>query len=250
MLYKYMPPERTDVLERQLIRFTPYTALNDPFECRFTLNPIEREREAAIEDDYLAEWAQVEVWLEGRIGQLGMLSLSRTHRNILMWTHYAKEHRGYVLGFDETHPFFQATAYYIEPTYRVKEALDIQGFGSLRDVTYTQERPNINFGGNVPFDAFFTKSLDWNYEQEVRIFRHLSEAAETLGDESTGIKLFRLPRGVAKRIILGAHCPADIERTVIELANSEFFAGAEIDRARLNKRDYSLEFETIIAGDA
>ena len=36
----------------------------------------------------------------------GVLSLSRTNDSLLMWAHYADSHRGFVLGLDETHPFF------------------------------------------------------------------------------------------------------------------------------------------------
>ncbi|EQM49643.1 hypothetical protein D051_4091 [Vibrio parahaemolyticus VPCR-2010] len=30
----------------------------------------------------------------------GYLSLSKTNKNILMWSHYAQNHEGFVLGFD------------------------------------------------------------------------------------------------------------------------------------------------------
>ena len=34
MLYKYLPPERIDVLENLKIRFSPLKSLNDPYESR------------------------------------------------------------------------------------------------------------------------------------------------------------------------------------------------------------------------
>ena len=33
---------------------------------------------------------------------IGVLSLSRTKRNILMWSHYANEHKGFCIGFKES----------------------------------------------------------------------------------------------------------------------------------------------------
>jgi hypothetical protein len=33
LLYKYMPPERRQFLEKLLIRFTPPGLFNDPFDC-------------------------------------------------------------------------------------------------------------------------------------------------------------------------------------------------------------------------
>ena len=38
LVYKYLPPERIDVLRVGRIRFTPPSALNDPFECAPTFD--------------------------------------------------------------------------------------------------------------------------------------------------------------------------------------------------------------------
>lgn len=245
MLYKYLSPDRIDVLDNSAIRFTPYTQLNDPFECRFTLNPIEREADKALEDNYLAEWALVEVWLESRVGQLGMLSLSHTFRNILMWSHYANEHRGFVIGLDENHSFFQKEAYYIDPEYRYRQDLFFPGFGTIRDVRYTQERPNIDFGGNMNFDALFTKSLDWNYEQEARIFRNLTEADNVIGDQWEGIHLFRIPEGVICKIIIGAQASKSLEEKVEAAVLKGNLVNVSVEKAKLDRRNYSLDFEKV-----
>lgn len=245
MLYKYVSPERIDVLTGRRIRFTPYIQLNDPFECRFTVNPPPGEEDEAVEDDYNAEWAEVEVWLENRIGQLGMLCLSRTPRNILMWSHYTMDHRGLVLGFDESHPFFQQQAYYYEG--RVKRELPFAGFGTLRDVVYTQERPNIDFGSRIPFEAFFTKSLDWSYEQEVRIFRHLEEAEVSKGEHRSGIHLFELPSGVIRKVILGAQATKELHEQAISVAKSDKHQLIEVEKAKIDRRGYTVQFEPLLS---
>lgn len=121
MLYKYVKPERIDILENLNIVFTPFDELNDPFECQFVLNPIPEEELEAQNDENLAEWAQVQVWLEHRIGQLGMLCLTHTDQSLPMWAHYADNHQGFVLGFEEDNSFFKSDAYYIEPTLRTKQ---------------------------------------------------------------------------------------------------------------------------------
>src|SRR5215207_6202259 len=108
MIYKYLPPERVDVLEGLSMRLTPYHELNDPLECRFLVNPIEREQAAAEADDFLAEWAEVEVFLRGHFGQLGILCFSRSPEVMPMWTHYASCHTGLVVGLDSEHPWFQS----------------------------------------------------------------------------------------------------------------------------------------------
>ena len=37
----------------------------------------------------------------------GYLSMSSTNSSILMWSHYANNHEGYIIGFDPKHSFFQ-----------------------------------------------------------------------------------------------------------------------------------------------
>lgn len=81
----------------------------------------------------------------------GCLSLSATAANILMWSHYAEHHKGYILGFHAKHDYFGQ---------------------SVQQVVYSAERPPHN-----PFEhehsgrLFYTKSADWAYEQEYRKYQ-------------------------------------------------------------------------------
>lgn len=242
MLYKYVTPERIDIIQNLKIRFTPYNELNDPFECRFVLNPTPDEQEEAEADDYNAEWAQVEVWLSNRIGQLGMLCLSRTPDNLLMWSHYAANHKGLVIGFQEQHEFFNHETYYIEPTYRIKRVIKLPGFGTLCDVAYTQERTAIDFGGNIPFEFFFKKSLDWSYEQEVRIFRSLQEGEEIPG---MGIYLFKLPPDLIRKVIIGAQASPKLEKQILDAIHKNNIQHIRVEKARLHRRNFNIFFESV-----
>ena len=85
----------------------------------------------------------------------GCLSLSATATNVLMWSHYAQNHEGYVIGFDADHEYFGE---------------------SVSPVIYSSVRPPHN-----PFEhrhsgaIFYTKSADWSYEQEYRKFHSFVE---------------------------------------------------------------------------
>ncbi len=141
--FKYLHPERTDVLENLKIRFTQAFALNDPFESfpgiiqeskewywkrfieivnsemeRIDIQSLskrkqyfrERKKEFAnfyrchTDEEWLFEQAKSIALMDSVIQ--GYLSLSATNRNTLMWSHYAHNHKGYVLGFDSNHSFF------------------------------------------------------------------------------------------------------------------------------------------------
>ena len=245
MLYKYATSDRVDILQNMKVRFTPFDQLNDPFECWFLVEPMPSEKERATEDDYVAEWATVCVWLGNRIGQLGLLCLSRCCDNLLMWSHYASDHRGIVLGFDEYHDFFRQTASYIDPDYRTEEVIKLPGFGTLRDVRYASEVPRIEHGEQVPFHAFFTKGLDWEYEHEVRIFRSLRDAPTITGDRLTRIHLFDIPAEVIRQVILGARASRETEEKVISALAHEDLRHVRLDRARLTRREFGLKFENV-----
>lgn len=184
-LFKYLSPERADVLESLRIRFTQASALNDPFECFPGI--VEKDREwykAAFlkrirrevsdlgiqtpakrkqyirqrkkefenfyrcysDDKWLLEQARSVVLMDSVIE--GYLSLSATSTNVLMWSHYCQAHQGFVIGFDSDHEFFQ--------------------YGTMK-VQYSAERPFIDptVSRQEP-DVFYTKSRDWEYEQEYR----------------------------------------------------------------------------------
>ena len=199
-MYKYVPPERVDDLDNLKMRATPFNELNDPFECLYNLNPIVSEVEAASADDYNAEHAQVQVFLGSLIGQFGILCFSKRYDSMPMWAHYTKNHAGFVIEFDERHTFFKTTAEYIDVNYRVTKDLSrYRGFGSMRDVEYSDERLEIDLGDNVPFDAFFRKSRPWEYEEEVRTFRSLREC----DDYNARIRLLSYPSAAITGVIAG-----------------------------------------------
>lgn len=127
----------------------------------------------------------------------GCLSLSATCTNILMWSHYSSDHKGFVLGFDPNHEFFGQ---------------------SVNPVIYSHERPKIN-----PFEArhdgklFYTKSEDWRYEEEHRKYiefvvpeplengNQLLPYAEINGQRTTNteMRLVALPPDSIKCVIVG-----------------------------------------------
>src|SRR5689334_12905182 len=125
IVYKYLPPSRTDVIEDNLIRFTQSASLNDPFETapsieglklafrRHAIRMIENERFSPLEYGVarLKIEAQIDKHLthfhrRNSVSDYAILSLSKIRNNLLMWAHYCDSHRGFVLGFDSTHTFF------------------------------------------------------------------------------------------------------------------------------------------------
>lgn len=245
LLYKYYGPNRTQVLDDRLVRFTPLHELNDPYEGRFLLDPIEREREAAVADGFRAEWAEVEVFISSTMAALGVLCLSRCPDSELMWTHYASNHQGFVIGIRRELNPFDGPAYIWSP-YRTKTDLTpMSGFGTFRDVVYSDEPFRIALGDNVPFEAFFTKTCAWKYEEEVRIFRSVYEATRVIEQGSTKVYLFEIPTQAFARVIVGAAAPDSVVKAAVALVGRSGSSRLSVERARIDNRARQIFFEPI-----
>jgi hypothetical protein len=88
--------------------------------------------------------------------KIGISCFSKNNSNLLMWSHYADSHQGFCLEFDSN----------FEP------------FSKAFEVSYKSEIPNINSGllMNEEVEAesikklLSFKSIDWEHEEELRVF--------------------------------------------------------------------------------
>ena len=113
-----------------------------------------------------------------------------------MWSHYCNKHQGYVLGFDEEHDFFKG--YGERPHHPIK----------LNRVIYSKMR--VKLGSKIGQEEFFEyrhrKSLDWAYEEEVRMIRPLSCCQK----KSESLHVVEYPNEALKQVIFGFCCDRQI----------------------------------------
>lgn len=252
ILYRYFSPQRIDVIQKLKIRFTQPAVYNDPFELRsipshkitqdiFTnILPIlvehydrSESKKAQIRaityTDFLADSSLILDLIQECMAS-GFLSLSLTEipDNLLMWAHYACNHKGFVIGFDMQHEFFRCPneTYYPVP------------------IRYQPQRPAITFPNPNGLDAYFTKSVDWAYEKEWRIFKKLPigvlpEQSVCLDAEGFPVYLFDLPAESIKEIIIG--CRMDlIDQQVIKKVIDPKFSHVRILQAKLSSTEYKI----------
>ena len=190
-------------LRKKRLKISRFLELNDPFEL-FAVeqhDPVLRRR--------MKDWAK-RVHAED-----GVICLSRSWRNPLMWSHYADRHRGVCLGFDVS---------------------------DLEKISYQPERlaPGLLTDGPQPPTAWTqllltTKFADWEYENEVRILLHLSLMAEEKG-------LYFKPFDKRLRlveVIAGARCCIGWQRPLTE-AVSEFPGKPKLIKARLSFEQFRV----------
>ncbi len=86
ILYRYFSPERIDVLENMELRFSRPSEFNDTFDTHY-LVPRDQSTKRSLERVRLR-------------AKLGILCLTEQSNNHLMWVNYARNHTGFVLGFE------------------------------------------------------------------------------------------------------------------------------------------------------
>ena len=286
IFYKYLPPERINILENCLIRFTQPKVLNDPFEGRPNFHATTegfasvfadtiRQKPRMWEDcrrktqtdldrhtfadtvegnpDYAAQLyrslgSQRSLFgLQGSLydlperlyelyNRVGILSLSETPDNRLMWAHYAEEHTGFVLMLDGYHDFFKGD------NLSSKIA---KGFAKPERVEYRLERPRTSIE-DPPREILLIKDSDWKYEKEWRYLKHIDDAAKLCGDPTLPVALFRLPPKCIRGIILGYNSSKKLKDKIVALrCDDPEFGHLRIQQAGASTTRYPLRIEEI-----
>lgn len=222
MLHKYVGIDTLKRIVDGSIRMTQPGAFNDPFELlpeivvrkdqaeesmSFSFDILAPRRESPLErvvhltDDHVASDITSRHILDDLNRQVGIFCLSKSPNSILMWSHYADQYQGAVVSFDADHEFFagQITVEYVEE--RPRRHLD----------TYKSEP--------VPFAELCAKSIEWKYEQEVRIVRALRDCKKTDHVDTRGFPVFTLdvPREAIVTVALGERTPVAEQKEIYKL---------------------------------
>ena len=279
ILYKYLSPERVDVLRKCHIRYTQPKAFNDPFEVSIYLEKLADDSriDSTLEEVLPQElrrayesypglrdvmsYIQFEKLVVTNFGGnlkellrkvsrqmapifqetinekfnqlLGILCLSETPDEELMWAHYATGHMGFIVGFDSTHSYFNEQK-------SISDELR-----HLRKVDYREKRPVLPMVELTGEEMFLVKSSKWAYEKEWRILRPLSEAMQFEDVHPYPIYLFSFPSGAIKSVILGCKIPDEVAKDIINILNMEHFRHVQIKQAILEKAEYQVSFKNI-----
>jgi len=173
--------------------------------------------------------------------KISILSLTEDRNNLLMWSHYAAQHTGIVIGFKSDHHFINHKLH------------DNDELRHPRPVSYSKSRPKINFSEKYMqlddiFSQFFlTKSREWNYEKEWRVIEASSSASENFNlNNGETVYLFDAPHDAICEVIIGARA-SDHTKIVIPvmLRLNPSLHHVKLYKARLNPEEFGLSFAEI-----
>ncbi len=256
--YKYLESSRAiKYLDNEYLRFTQPADLNDPFEClpkrdieiqflkffqtksnakstsvsnkliQHGVNKFAEAIEKKSENNLADRFYNGQ--FENINNTIGILSLSENWNNTLMWSHYTKSHKGVCIGFDANHDFFKDKIEG-EEKYRY-----------VKSVKYSKSRvkfPKSEKEQNLISKNLLTKSLDWNYEQEVRVISTLNQADEITDKKPYNIHLFKVPLSAISEVILGVNISVEDKK----IFQSRFATlNVEIFQSEISKTKFNME---------
>lgn len=166
--------------ENGLLRASGNRSLNDPFEARPSIRYFKSlakktgwDRFNVSEDDlekYIAGQPLGSPWRTlglDRFDAFGVICFTTKPDHLLMWSHYADQHRGMVIEFDSSHAFFNSQ---FSHEGLIKS-------GKLSKVSYKKGRLAKFHGFD---DPFFEKSHHWKHEDEWRLVVPFSQCLKRL----------------------------------------------------------------------
>lgn len=189
-------------LRHRRLKIARLHELNDPFEffAWDLSNPLHR-------------WA-LESTVQELSAKKGILCLSKTWRNPVLWSHYAERHHGLCLGFDVSSDVFWP-------------------------VHYVEERPAIpqEFNTDDIKRLLFSKFSHWQYEQEYRAFISLREP------EGHFYFIYFSGKLRLAEVIVGAR--STVSGGDVQLALGDRGKRVAVYRARCASRSFEMERDEI-----
>ncbi|PKQ76000.1 DUF2971 domain-containing protein [Aeromonas sobria] len=164
-LYKYYKCLPDDYLLNPTLKLACPEHLNDPFESSISKFISEIPEQVDTRLEYLKAVVN-HVGLSRALSNTGVISMCETHRNLLMWAHYANEHNGFVIGYkdDILKDKFNERITHIHNIS--KEPLKVN-YDTIR-FDSKSEREYINSHKKAIRKILTTKGDDWIYEKEHR----------------------------------------------------------------------------------
>jgi len=235
-IYKYTDIKSLKlILENSTLKFSKPSEFNDPFDCNLTIDTNNSKEEI---DTYISMIRISKNLNEKQVAELGrkyfdpdelfaitnksigeatesfgVTCFSKTHDNLVMWAHYADKHKGVCLKFDIL--------------------ADAEFFMTPFPVIYKKEYPIYNYIRNRDGLGKFlleTKSVDWKYENEIRVMKK-------------GAGLYNFNKDSLCEVIFGANTPARDKETIEKMVGSLVYDKVRIKSARISKKKFRLKIK-------
>lgn len=213
--YLYKHVDATDgslsIIRNGTLKFTKPQNFNDPFDCLFHIAPdyignsealrsqdeingVKRSAARRVQESQrvtnifkMDKNKLTNLQREIRNERAYICCLNQNPLNILMWSHYAQQHKGFLIEFRfKKFPEF--------PTLK-NDLIFIP-----MPITYSKEFPSLKKKDRktnaIADKGFLTKSLEWSYEKEWRIIRYGLEGVPEIQQYPRAVVLSSIIAGI------------------------------------------------------
>ena len=224
-----------DILQKFELYFASPSQFNDPFDSKTTynfgsMNDSERRlfidklldsgkksfdrmepktpyefNVAMIEKmmiEYPAVFQSSALEIEHEIAEkvLGIISMSATWNNLLMWSHYAKYHTGYCVGFNEN-------------KLRNSGSFKLGGMVMYaKDNAFPKIHPMMDRKQTF-FKRTFIKSAEWEYEQEYRFLNEFTPEEQSKENK----RIVQIEPSFIDEVIIGMKMPESDSKDIVDI---------------------------------
>ena len=221
-----------DILRTKKIWFSRPQDFNDPFDCKVypteisTDFVVSRAPESAFSRAFTRETLRknlsneeaikyIQKAIDKVMGDKGIKCFTPYPDNLLMWSHYADNHKGICFEFD----VLEDPDFFVFPVW----------------VKYEEKYPKIDFSNVQDTTKIYsTKSMDWKYEDEIRVLKH-----------KYGLHSFN-PKMI-KSVIFGCRISDKDKNEILHIISAdEELRHIELKTAIPSNYDYQLNIQSYI----
>lgn len=214
VVYKFFGTEgyHLSSLRDHYLFYAEFSTFNDPFDCNVELIDFQKigksKNEKAFENTII-----------DRFPTIGICCFSRKNNSILMWSHYANNHKGFCIEY-----YTGNNSHGINPL----------------DVNYTDLFVKANFykeKQKALFHMIFTKAKQWDYEEELR-----SINTHFIDFESRKIRFLKED---VKSIYLGVKIEDQLRDKIFTIVKEVYDNKVQIFKGSLSPNTFEIHWEEI-----
>lgn len=287
IIYKYLPPNRLDVLAKQYLRCTPANNLNDIFEMRpyfdtivestqkddlfsgvkidmgkyiddhynnlpenirnqFDKDTLKRlfkkslktrigeeilEKSKTFAIDFINEnsIAIQEQIYKTNIQLTGIISFSEKFDSNQMWALYSNSHKGYQIGFNSNHYFFN------------RPRTDDDEYFRIRQVVYDSQNKIKSLYGVEGVDLLTRKLKNWEFEKEWRLLIPLFSANKIIKGNDEDIHLVKFPTDCIESVIFGVNSADKLKSSIFKIIESKKLRNIQVGQIYIDKNEPKID---------
>ena len=219
LVYKYRQFDKFAdkiILDSELF-FSTCNNFNDPFDCNLEFNDDEIDNNISnglLRNEDKREFKDK---IEKMKNTVGILSMSENYKNILMWSHYSKNHEGLCFGFEKK-------------LFEGEKGEKVDYSKNKRYELIFSLKKEL---GDELKRLFLSKSKYWKYEKEFRFIE--------LG--YTGVRKY--DKNKLKQIIFGCKADETNIKKIIQLCQLNGSEHVVFKKAKLISGKFKLAFDEI-----